>query len=242
MCAVLLSFSLQQILQEFRQNGFLYPGFCSALLQRALSSEGMRLTVPVFAALPYTVSAVNDIKSGFIKEYLPRTTVRGYITGKVIACGFSGGLLFPAGILAAYLAETLLFLPLEAFEPASGGGLWTAMSFALLRAAAPVPDLVRRLPLFFCSGMFWAVVGLLFATLTESRYMAYASPFVLYYFLVILYERYFNWLYVLYPEEWTDPSENWMFKEAGVVIFLIELTAIAALCFVMAAERRISGK
>ena len=43
-------------------------------------------------------------------------------------------------------------------------------------AAEFYEELMGKVLLFFCSGAFWSLVGLTFATLTSSKYMAYASP------------------------------------------------------------------
>ena len=64
----------------------LSPGFHSDLIMGALSSEAMALALPILAALPYTASFIDNVKSGFIKEYLPRTTVPRYIVGKAVGC------------------------------------------------------------------------------------------------------------------------------------------------------------
>ena len=37
----------------------------------ALTSDAMTLALPIIAALPFTSSFIDDIKSGFVKEYLP---------------------------------------------------------------------------------------------------------------------------------------------------------------------------
>ena len=71
----LLLSSVQGILAGFRAAELLSPGFHSDLIMGALSSETMALALPILAALPYTASFIDDVKSGFIKEYLPRTTV-----------------------------------------------------------------------------------------------------------------------------------------------------------------------
>jgi hypothetical protein len=71
--------------------------------------------------------------------------------------------------------------------------------------------------------------------------MAYASPFVLFYVLIILYERYFNSLYVLYPKEWLNPSGIWQYGTAGALLVVGELTVILALCSAYAGKRRIEG-
>lgn len=90
------------------------------------------------------------------------------------------------GILVSYVISALVFLPMEAPLPKD------------VKAPSYFAELMENIMLFFCSGAFWSCVGLTFATLTSSKYMAYASPFVLYYVLIILYERYFDALYVLY--------------------------------------------
>ena len=86
--------------------------------------------------------------------------------------------------------------------------------------------------MFFASGAFWSLTGMTFAALTDSKYMAYASPFVLFYLLIILYERYFDKLFVLYPREWLSPSPRWVFGKIGVAVLLTEFSVLMALAFV----------
>jgi len=88
---ILLLSSVQGILAGFRSAELLSPGFHSDLIMGALSSEAMALALPILAALPYTASFIDDVKSGFIKEYLPRTTVPRYIAGKAWAAPFPEG-------------------------------------------------------------------------------------------------------------------------------------------------------
>ena len=227
---IIFASSVQDIVAAFRAKELLSYGFHHTLLINALTSDAMTLVLPIFAALPFTSSFVDDVKSGFIKEYLPRISILKYLVGRCSACVISGGLVFVCGILIAYIIATLTFTPIEvAAETADALGGYIA-------------ELMGIVVLYFCSGAFWSVTGLLFATLTSSKYMAYASPFVFYYVLIILYERYFDALYVLYPKEWIMPSERWEYGEVGVMVFVTELTVIAALCFGMTAGRRLSRK
>lgn len=224
---VLLLSSVQGILSGFRSEQLLSPGLHSDLVMSALSSEAMALTLPILCALPYTASFIDDVKSGFIKEYLPRTTVSRYIAGKAVACAVSGGVVLALGIFIAYGFAALLFLPIEAYP----------------NPDANVPNyfgnLMETALMFFASGAFWSLTGLTFAALTNSKYMAYASPFVLFYLLIILYERYFDRLFVLYPREWLNPSSRWMFGRVGVAVLLIEFSVLMALAFAFAAKRRL---
>ena len=79
---ILLLSSVQGILSAFRSAELLSPGFHSDLIMSALSSDAMALALPILAALPYTASFIDDVKSGFIKEYLPRTTEPFYMVDK----------------------------------------------------------------------------------------------------------------------------------------------------------------
>lgn len=224
---VLILSSLQDMLSGFRSEQLLSPGFHDSLIMNALSSEAMTLALPILCALPYTASFIDDVKSGFIKEYLPRTTVSRYLAGKAVACAVSGGLVLAIGIFIAYGFAALMFLPMEAYP----------------QPGAEIPNYFGRLMetalMFFASGAFWSLTGMTFATFTNSRYMAYASPFVLFYVLIILYERYFDKLFVLYPREWLNPSSRWMFGRVGVAVLLIEFSVLMALAFAYAAKRRL---
>ena len=95
--------------------------------------------------------------------------------------------------------------------------------------------------LFFCLGMLFSLVGMLFSMITSSRYMAYASPFVFEYALIIFHERYLKKLYIIYPKEWFAPSEeNWAFGTTGTLIYLLLLCILIAVILVPAMERRIN--
>ena len=222
---VLLMSSIEQIVAGFRAEGLLEYGFHHYMILDALTSDAMTLVLPIAAALPFTASFLDDYKSGFINEYLPRTNIAGYLSGKIAGCILSGGLVLAAGVFMAYIVAALMFTPMEAVAPTLQEPLF--------------PEILGRLGLFFCAGAFWALVGMLFATLTGSRYMAYASPFVVYYVLIILYERYFDKMYVLYPKEWIAPSAKWIYGNAGVVIFLVELIVLAALGCMAAMRKKI---
>ena len=249
---VLLVSSVQDILSAFRAEELLANGFHDTMMLEALASDGMTLALPILAALPFTSSFVDDVKSGFVKVYLSRTTTKRYITGKIAACAVSGGLVLAVGIFAAYVLAALMFSPMEAahqsvpqrhFVAAVGGSGAPQGHFvaAVGGSGACFGELMGRVLLFFCSGAFWSMIGMTFAALTGSKYMAYASPFVLYYILIILCERYCKGIYVLYPKEWLSPSAAWMWGNTGVVLLLLELTILVSLGFYATAKKRLKN-
>ena len=67
--------------------------------------------------------------------------------------------------------------------------------------------------------------------------MAYAAPFIIYYLLIILHERYFTELYVLYPKEWLEPTQAW--GGWGAAILVVLLTALGGVVFAAQARRRL---
>lgn len=226
MTVAVLVASLQKILDFWRGAVTIQYGFHATLILDALKSDTVTLMLPILCTLPYVTAYVDDVKSGFLKLYLHRSGVKAYQKGKLLACGLSGGLSLFLGILAAYVLFLLVFLPIE---PAPDPTKDVTPYFARILAQAA---------LFFVSGAFWALVGFLFAALTMSKYTAYASPFILYYILIILHDRYFENNYVLYPKEWISPQAPWFMGNWGVVLLLGEFICVVCLVFTITAERR----
>ena len=95
-----------------------------------------------------------------------------------------------------------------------------------------------QIMLMFCNGGLWAVIGITISSLMESKYVAYASPFVIYYLLVILCERYIPEAYLLYPPNWTNPGV-WPYGAWGAAIILLELSLVFCILFIIRAGRRL---
>jgi hypothetical protein len=93
--------------------------------------------------------------------------------------------------------------------------------------------------IFFLSGTLWSLVGLALSTLTMSKYVSYASPFIIYYGLVIASTRYIKDLYCINPQEWLNPQNFWPGDHWGIILFLVELIVMAGLFFRIVALRRI---
>ena len=207
-------------------------GFHETALLGALSSDTVLLVVPVLSALPFTASVVDDCKSGYVKYYLQRSGKGAYVASKTAATALSGGLALFAGIAVAYVVFLLVFSPAESLPAQVSGAA----------AAAPPSifgDILARAMLFLLCGAFWSLTGQLLATCTMSKYVAYASPFIFYYVLVILSERYLKDVYVLDPKLWLDPAKTWPGGGWSAALFLLELIAAAGLGFSYAAGRRL---
>lgn len=93
--------------------------------------------------------------------------------------------------------------------------------------------------LIFMSGFLWAITAMTLAVGSGSKYIAYGGAFVLYYFLVILNERYFPSLYCLNPHEWYAPEHIWMFGDSGVFLLICALSVCILLFYEILARRRL---
>lgn len=209
----------------------LYSGFHAQTLLAALSSDVMLLCVPILAALPYTSAFVDDYKSGYLKQYLPRCGRGRYIRGKVAATAVSGALVLFIGIIIAYILFALVFTPMELKPDPEMAEMMPQSSFA---------DILGRAFVFALCGALWSLVGAMLAAVTMSKYMAYASPFIIYYVLVILSERYIKNVYVLNPKQWLSAGEMWPGGIWGIALLVAQLAAIVAIGYGLRVSRRLA--
>ena len=206
------------------QSEYLMPaGYHTEMIHSALRSDTAIPFIPMAAVLPFAGSFVDDVKSKFARLFCIRSGWTGYLGSRLVVCFLSGALAVVCGAILAWGSAALMLLPRsEAGEVERG-------------------ILTETLWLYALSGGFWAVVGLSLSTLMESKYIAYASPFVLYYLLVILHERYTPAFYVLDPAEWISPQARWPFGAIGPTAVVLELTAVFSILFLIRAEGRLKA-
>ena len=90
LCLIIGAFSDALSVFRMEKVHVLY-GYHRELLLNALSSDIILFAVPILAAIPYTTAFTDDVKSGYLKPYLTRTSVTNYILGKGIGAAVSGG-------------------------------------------------------------------------------------------------------------------------------------------------------
>lgn len=215
--------SMDTLLKLFPVTSLQPNDYHTSFVLKALRSDTMVPFIPVLAVLPFTASYIDDVKSKFARFYLIRTDYTTYLISHILVCFLSGGLVIAAGTLLAWGASALLFLPME-------------------RVAEPPSEatvlLLKTCGLLFLNGGLWAVMGMTMSTIMESKYIAYASPFIVYYLLVILYERYFPDAWLFYPKNWLNP-EIWPYGIESAVLFLLELTFLCGLVFYIRGKKRL---
>lgn len=78
-----------------------------SILEGSLKSQAVSFAIPVAAVLPWSDSILQEYKSGFLKEILPRTTRRQYVEGKVFSIMVSGFMVWTLSILTVFLSILL---------------------------------------------------------------------------------------------------------------------------------------
>lgn len=213
---------LQPLLLALRQSEQFYQGYHNKLITQAFSSDGLASFLPVLAALPLSAGYLEDVKSKFTRFYLVRGSYQGYLFSHCAACWLCGGGAVALGCGIARGLTILLFVPMELIKE---------------NYISTTSQIAAQLFLLFLNGGLWAMVGMALSTVMESSYIAYVSPFIVYYLLTIAYERYFSKAWLLYPRNWLDP-EIWPYGALSAGVFLLELTILAGLLFFLRGKRR----
>lgn len=201
----------------------LLVGFCSNKMElpfgegsfvkfylKAADTQIMLFLLPIAAVLPMGAIYVKESSSGFLRLYITRISQMEYIRKKMLQI-YAGGFLpfFFAGTLGL-LGSFLVIYPLELQGELPWESLW---------------QLVRLLLRIALVGGILAEISGIFAALFRNYYMAYGLPFVSYYMLIILKERYFTGMYAMYPAEWVKCQQDWGVDGLGIWIFLAAFSA-----------------
>lgn len=178
----------------------------------ALSSQVMLFLIPIAAVLPMGGIYIRESSFGFLKFYITKISRMEYIKRKSFQI-YAGGFLifFIAGILELLFCFLFIY-PLEL----QGSIDWESIQTAL----------EQLLRVSMIGGILSGSSGI-FAAIFQNYYMAYGLPFVCYYMLMILKERYLSELYVLYPPEWITCEQDW--GAYGIWLFLLICSAAVIL-------------
>ena len=221
---VLILSVLEPLIKIYREFSILSYGYHLNLILDAMKSDTFMPFVAIVSVLPFSANYIDEIKSKFARYAMMRTGFGEYLVSKAVVCFLLGGMVVVTGVLLTYGFSSLVFLPLE--KPSEGEGTQLTLLWE------------RCLTLFLSGGM-WSLLGMTMSTVMESKYIAYASPFVGYYLLVMLHERYFPDAYLIYPKQWLIPSQAWPFGIWGVTVFIMELSLILGFIFYIRGKRRL---
>lgn len=223
--AVLLCFLVMAAGFPFYQLEYpLSSGSFVSFYQIMLKTQTILFFIPIVSVLPLGASYVKESSSGFLKFYIVRMNRIEYIKKKT-AETFAGGFcpFFFGGILTLFFCFLFLY-PLEW----KGDIPWEAV----------LESVKMLLRISFVGGILAELSGI-FAVIFQNYYMAYGLPFVCYYLLIILKERYLPKMYAMYPGEWIVCQQNWGSEKIGIWLFLLAFSGAAALLHSLLLWRRL---
>lgn len=240
LCLLGIGGILQNIASLFHNRGLignLQKGYALQMMLDALGSEPVLLFLPVLCALPHAASFVEDFQSKYYRAYMPRTGKKAYISARLFSTILSGGLAMLIGALLLILLFCVAFSPMEIPKDQLKTEFYASYDYGAYLSSLHW-QLVGRVLLLFLNGCFWACIGGLFAALVINKYMAYAAPFILYYVMIILEERYFSSAYMLNPKLWMDPQLPGAGSVWSMALFVLELVMLAVGAYGFAMARR----
>ena len=226
---VLILSELGQILSTLTEKGYEMTGGIWTAAVHCFMGKAMLLSLPIVCTLAGSAAFLEDIKSHYIRAILMRTGRRRYLWARIMASGLAGGIAIAAGMLLTL--GVLTCFPLFVTIPEA-----PASDMVFLRHLGG--QLLQLLVLYFLAAVLWASVGMLASAMTNSLLVAYLAPFIVFYLLQILYERYLPRMKLIDPRQWVQPEAGWPGGPFGAGLLMTELLMLVMLTFVCIAERK----
>ncbi|HAX51505.1 hypothetical protein [Muricomes intestini] len=178
------------------------------------SNEMFLMSIPIACALIYGTASYDELNYRFIIFSLPRSSRSKYIQAKMsalIVSSFSAVLL--TWLLMIGCGLVICFNKNMPVYFGDGNGMESGIQiFSWI-----VQDCL--------GGVLWALTSAVASIVMNSKYMAYITPFLLYYILDTFQKRYYIAYYYFNPAEWM--SSNHM--NLGIcMIFLIVFCVVLA--------------
>ena len=187
--------------------------FSNAVFQ-AMCSEPFTFMLPIACTLAMSASYMEDLQSGTLCYILLRTSKKTYRRSKVLNCALSG-------IMTAAAAILILLVISLAKCPLNGAEMEQFRTLGMLYHLY----FWERVGIVCLNGAFYAVLGGLAASFADSRYLAYAAPFIFYYVISTLLDAYLEKLWLLNPRELLlarfMPQTKVLFVLAGLNVIVL---------------------
>lgn len=206
----------------------------------AHSRSGFDLFAPILAVLPAATMFCEDYNSGYLIMILSRSDRRKYLKETYLCSTICGGLaIFIPSILSSVFyiingktntIENMKYGYSTVFDESVfadiqymyGGGLLVGL----------------LLVLSFVFGAIWSNVGLYISVLLPKRYIALASPFVIYFALHLIFYR-IGTLLVLSPANMLMPAATFIPNKIFPFCYQVIMFAMVTILYNCAIKRRL---
>lgn len=185
-------------------------GYWLHLLYLTIHDQRMVLFFAVVSGTVYAASLREDFESRFYYPCFCRERRMDYIKGKIAANFCAVNLIFITACLLCAVKQFLFLSPQE-----------------ILPAEAGIKESVRGILsggityLFF--NFFWSSFAMTVSYTMKSMYLSYLAPFIGFYLLVIMNQRFFKDLKILNPYLWVLKEQEWYGGKYGQWLFLLLL-------------------
>jgi hypothetical protein len=142
------------------------------------------LLPPLLATLPFSDTLGRDRASGFLRLVLARSTYRSYFLAKLTAGCLAGGLAVSLSVLFFFGYTNLAFprgINLDEYESRLVTTLEFLGPFGSLYHNTPDLYILGLVLLCFLGGAVYALFGLSISSVTNNRYLALSTPFLVYF-------------------------------------------------------------
>lgn len=174
--------------KELNASAFkLQLGTALSFFGSGIESDAAHFVLPICAAMPCSCLFIEDMTSGFVKAYLPRTGRAVYIIVRCLTNALCSALAVICGLLLFRLLLAAVLAPFSA-DSRDGYSIWQS-----IRAILPA------IALYGSAAMVWSSVGLVLSGITMNRFSAMASPFILFYLMEIIVSQYLTKAFKLMP-------------------------------------------
>lgn len=193
LCGILWLYLMIQGTEIYRELGAdreIIRGFWQQTVIQILRKKETVVLVASVSGIVHAASCMEDFQSRFYKFYLARMDVGVYIRGKIFG-NFIGvtGMILAAGMLGI-LGIYLLYSPAE-----TGTIEW--------KKELEAWQIIVNMLFTYCIGsMVLSSMAMYFSVAAESVYLAYLIPFVSFFVIYIMNQRFLKEIYYLNPYHW----------------------------------------
>lgn len=209
---------------EWKENTAFPSGTFLSMAKDSLQSRIVLFVIPVAAVLPWGEEYIKERQWNFLRILVVRKGKMLYGLDRVINTAVSGTVVW---VLAASI-QLLFFFLLFFWREEVFVWSWELWEEYL--------TLLGRVGL---TASCMASLGGICGVLSGSVYLAMGLPFVVYFFMMILRERYLENLYCLDPGEWIRGKAFWGSGQRGLWVFLILLCILLATIHGMVLGKRL---
>ncbi len=199
--------------------------FC---LSHAFQGTGtVNIVLCILPVIPYATTLADEWESNAYKSYVIRSGTKSYTLSKI-----ASGLI--SGFLVVFLA-TLFFIFIYSFVTPVSKVIASDDAYSILASSG---NLLGGYLLFAThislSGSLIAVTGVWVSTFITNRYIAIASPLIMYYLMMVTSPTNINMPWILNPVFWiegiapADTATEQILSKLAVVIILCTLMSIGS--------------